>query len=71
MVVLTKTRLCIGPQQAYSAECRGQAVAHVTDAISNGRRQNLDEYIKKIIAMPTHISKSILVRKIIGMFNIS
>jgi bud emergence protein 1 len=39
-------------------------VAHVTDAISNGRRQNLDEYIKKIIAMPPHISKSILVRNL-------
>jgi bud emergence protein 1 len=39
-------------------------VAHVTDAISNGRRQNLDEYIKKIIAMPPHISKSVLVRNL-------
>ncbi|KIX02334.1 uncharacterized protein Z518_08275 [Rhinocladiella mackenziei CBS 650.93] len=39
-------------------------VAHVTDAISNGRRQNLDEYIKKIVAMPNHISKSMLVRNL-------
>jgi bud emergence protein 1 len=39
-------------------------VAHVTDAISNGRRQNLDEYIKQIIAMPPHISKSTLVRNL-------
>ncbi|KPI42905.1 Protein scd2/ral3 [Cyphellophora attinorum] len=39
-------------------------VAHVTDAISNGRRQNLDDYIKQIIAMPPHISKSILVRNL-------
>ena len=39
-------------------------VAHVTDAISNGRRQNLDEYIKKIIGMPPHISKSLLVREL-------
>ena len=39
-------------------------VAHVTDAISNGRRENLDEYIKKILAMPPHISKSILVRNL-------
>jgi len=39
-------------------------VAHVTDAISNGRRQNLDEYIKKIVAMPPHISKSMLVRNL-------
>ncbi|OCT51086.1 protein kinase activator Bem1 [Cladophialophora carrionii] len=39
-------------------------VAHVTDAISNGRRQNLDEYIKKIVGMPPHISKSMLVRNL-------
>ena len=39
-------------------------VAHVTDAISNGRRQNLDEYIKQIVAMPPHISKSMLVRNL-------
>lgn len=39
-------------------------VAHVTDAISNGRRQNLDEYIKKIVEMPPHISKSMLVRNL-------
>ncbi|EXJ80968.1 bud emergence protein 1 [Capronia epimyces CBS 606.96] len=39
-------------------------VAHVTDAISNGRRQNLDEYIKKILDMPPHISKSMLVRNL-------
>ena len=39
-------------------------VAHVTDAISNGRRQNLDEYIKQILAMPPHISKSMLVRNL-------
>lgn len=39
-------------------------VAHVTDAISNGRRQNLDEYIKKVVGMPPHISKSMLVRNL-------
>jgi bud emergence protein 1 len=39
-------------------------VAHVTDAISNGRRQNLDEYMKKIVGMPPHISKSMLVRNL-------
>ena len=39
-------------------------VAHVTDAISNGRRQNLDEYIRNIISMPPHISKCMLVRKL-------
>jgi bud emergence protein 1 len=36
-------------------------VTHVTDAISNGRRQNLDEYIKKLLTMPPHISRSFLV----------
>ena len=38
-------------------------VAHVTDAISNGRRQNLDEYIHKVLNMPPHISRSMLLRK--------
>ncbi|KAJ5143020.1 uncharacterized protein N7515_001807 [Penicillium bovifimosum] len=37
-------------------------VTHVTDAISNGRRQNLDEYIKKLLSMPPHISRCQLVR---------
>lgn len=39
-------------------------VAHVTDAISNGRRQNLDDYIKKIVDQPDHIREDILVRKL-------
>lgn len=39
-------------------------VTHVTDAISNGRRQNLDEYIKKLLAMPPHISRCQLVRQL-------
>lgn len=39
-------------------------VAHVTDAISNGRRQSLDEYIRKILSMPPHISKCQLVRQL-------
>ncbi len=39
-------------------------VAHVTDAISNGRRANLDEYIRKILSMPPHISKCQLVRQL-------
>lgn len=39
-------------------------VAHVTDAISNGRRQNLDEYIKKIVAQPDHIREDALVRQL-------
>ena len=38
-------------------------VAHVTDAISNGRRENLNEYIRKILSMPPHISKCNLVRQ--------
>jgi bud emergence protein 1 len=39
-------------------------VTHVTDAISNGRRQNLDEYIRKLLAMPEHISRCQLVREL-------
>lgn len=39
-------------------------VTHVTDAISNGRRQNLDEYIKKLLSMPPHISRCTLVRQL-------
>lgn len=39
-------------------------VTHVTDAISNGRRQNLDEYIKKLLSMPPHISRCALVRQL-------
>lgn len=39
-------------------------VTHVTDAISNGRRQNLDEYVKKLLTMPPHISRSHLVRQL-------
>ncbi|BDD54921.1 bud emergence protein 1 [Monascus purpureus] len=37
-------------------------VTHVTDSIANGRRVTLDEYIKKILAMPPHISRCQLVR---------
>ena len=39
-------------------------VAHITDAISNGRRQNLDEYIRKLLAMPPYISRCQLVRSL-------
>ena len=39
-------------------------VTHVTDAISNGRRQNLDEYIKKLLSMPPAISRCMLVRQL-------
>ncbi|KAJ5675721.1 hypothetical protein N7462_008618, partial [Penicillium macrosclerotiorum] len=39
-------------------------VTHVTDAISNGRRQNLDEYIKKLLSMPPYIARCQLVRQL-------
>ncbi|KAG5295335.1 protein kinase [Histoplasma ohiense] len=39
-------------------------VTHVTDVISSGRRQNLDEYIKKLLSMPPHISRCQLVRQL-------
>ncbi|KAK2739583.1 bud emergence protein 1 [Myotisia sp. PD_48] len=39
-------------------------VTQVTNAISNGRRQNLDEYIKKLLSMPPHISRCQLVRQL-------
>lgn len=39
-------------------------VAHVTDAISAGRKQNLDEYVKKVLALPRHISQSMLVKQL-------
>ncbi|KAL1884832.1 bud emergence protein 1 [Paecilomyces lecythidis] len=39
-------------------------VTHVTDAISNGRRQNLDEYVKKLLLLPPHISRCQLVRQL-------
>ncbi|KAL4877313.1 hypothetical protein BJY04DRAFT_131063 [Aspergillus karnatakaensis] len=39
-------------------------VTHVTDAISNGRRQNLDGYVKQLLGMPPHISRCTLVRQL-------
>ncbi|KAI9891267.1 MAG: bud emergence protein 1 [Vezdaea aestivalis] len=39
-------------------------VTYVTDAISHGRRQNLDEYIRKLLAMPAPVSKCTLVRQL-------
>ncbi|OJD10736.1 hypothetical protein ACJ73_09712, partial [Blastomyces percursus] len=39
-------------------------VTHVTEKISSGRRQNLDEYIKKLLSMPPHISRCQLVRQL-------
>lgn len=38
-------------------------VAHVNDSISNGRRQSLDDYVRKILSMPPHISKCNLLRQ--------
>jgi len=37
-------------------------VTYVTDTISAARRQSLDEYIKKLLAMPSYISKCRLVK---------
>ncbi|KAI9839177.1 MAG: hypothetical protein M1819_003170 [Sarea resinae] len=39
-------------------------VTYVTDNISNGRRQSLDEYVKNLLAMPTHVSRSQLVAQL-------
>ncbi|KAI9678231.1 MAG: bud emergence protein 1 [Caeruleum heppii] len=39
-------------------------VTYVTDVISNGRRQNLDDYIKKLLRMPPHISECQLVQQL-------
>ncbi|KAI9680210.1 MAG: bud emergence protein 1 [Trizodia sp. TS-e1964] len=39
-------------------------VTYVTDTISAGRRQNLDEYIQKLLTMPSYISRCQLVRQL-------
>ncbi|KAK2861418.1 hypothetical protein FQN49_004212, partial [Arthroderma sp. PD_2] len=39
-------------------------VTQVTNAISNGRRQSLDEYVKQLLSMPPHISRCQLVRQL-------
>ena len=39
-------------------------VTYVTDAISNGRRESLDDYVKKLLALPHYISKCQLVREL-------
>ena len=39
-------------------------VTYVTDAISNGRRQSLDEYVQKLLSLPPYISKCQLVREL-------
>ena len=38
-------------------------VTYVTDNISNGRRANLDEYIRNLLKLGQHITKGYLVRK--------
>lgn len=39
-------------------------VTFVTDTISSARRASLDEYIKKLLEMPPHISKCSLIREL-------
>lgn len=39
-------------------------VTYVTDAISNGRRESLNEYVRKLLALPPYISKCHLVRQL-------
>ncbi|KAH0608641.1 uncharacterized protein H6S33_001775 [Morchella sextelata] len=39
-------------------------VTYVTDTISAARRQSLDDYIKNLLAMPSYISKSGLVKQL-------
>ena len=39
-------------------------VTYVTDAISNGRRESLDDYVKKLLALPPYISKCQLAREL-------
>ncbi|MCJ1253745.1 bud emergence protein 1 [Lignoscripta atroalba] len=39
-------------------------VTYVTDAISNGRRESLNDYLKKLLALPPYISKCQLVRQL-------
>lgn len=39
-------------------------VTYVTDAISSGRRESLDDYVKKFLLLPPYISKCQLVREL-------
>ena len=39
-------------------------VTYVTDAISNGRRESLNDYVKKLLALPPYISRCQLVREL-------
>lgn len=39
-------------------------VTYVTDAISNGRRESLNQYVKELLALPPYISKCDLVKEL-------
>lgn len=39
-------------------------VTYVTDAISNGRRESLNTYVKELLALPTYIARCDLVREL-------
>ena len=39
-------------------------VTYVTDAISNGRRESLNDYVRKLLALPPYISRCQLVREL-------
>ncbi len=39
-------------------------VTYVTDAISNGRRESLNQYVKELLALPSYISKCDLVKEL-------
>lgn len=39
-------------------------VTYVTDAISNGRRESLNQYVKELLALPPYISQCALVREL-------
>lgn len=39
-------------------------VTYVTDAISNGRRESLNTYVKELLALPPYISQCALVREL-------
>lgn len=39
-------------------------VTYVTDAISNGRRESLNDYVKKLLSLPAYISRCQLVREL-------
>ena len=39
-------------------------VTYVTDAISNGRRESLNQYVKELLALPSYISRCELVKEL-------